>query len=363
GCRVEPQRVVVLRDQPRRHVAGDRIEILPCRLACGLPVAAAPAVPAQPAAGPRLRATKERERFVERRAPVEAHLVLGKRPRREMHVRVREARQYDAPAKVDDLRRRERRLVHSDTAGDPLACDRECALRRNLPVECADEPVLEDHASNPTRARECRLHGLATCAAAAVRGVAPARRTDTARLPPLQRVLLYAGRHHQVDRDRSKDQQEEWLDRVHTKLVPRARSAKHDLRRRMRLDEQVTRNTPCPVDAPRAATHTEDQARNRYPTPRTVTSRSGLAGSRSIFRRRFMTRTSHVRSSPRWLECQRCWTSSRRVKTRSGACASSASSRNSDCVRSTGRPSTVSSSRDRSSSRSPTTSVVCCVER
>ena len=59
----------------------------------------------------------------------------------------------DTAAQVDHLRRGERRLVHADTARDPLARDRERALRRHLRVERPDEAVLEDHAGNLRRGR------------------------------------------------------------------------------------------------------------------------------------------------------------------------------------------------------------------
>src|SRR5205823_2042812 len=49
--RVEPERVVVLREQRRGTVAGDRVEVGLRRLASLRPVAAAPAVPTQRAAG------------------------------------------------------------------------------------------------------------------------------------------------------------------------------------------------------------------------------------------------------------------------------------------------------------------------
>jgi catechol 2,3-dioxygenase-like lactoylglutathione lyase family enzyme len=67
-----------------------------------------------------------------------------------VHVRVVEAGQ-DAPAtQVDDLRARERRLVHADAAGDQHARDRDRAGKRELRVERADHAVVEDHAKNLT---------------------------------------------------------------------------------------------------------------------------------------------------------------------------------------------------------------------
>ena len=73
--RVEPERVVVLRDQPGGRVAGDRVEVVARRLARRLPVAAAPAVPAQPAAWARAR------RLAAARAPPRARRSRRARPR------------------------------------------------------------------------------------------------------------------------------------------------------------------------------------------------------------------------------------------------------------------------------------------
>ena len=96
--RVQPERVVVLGDHRGRRVAGDRVEIVPCRLALRLPVAAPPAVAAQPAPGGRARRRADAvERLVERRAAVELHLVLRERPGREVHVRVGESRHTTRP--------------------------------------------------------------------------------------------------------------------------------------------------------------------------------------------------------------------------------------------------------------------------
>ena len=143
--RVQPERVVVLRDQPGRRVAGDRIEIVPGRLALRLPVAASPAVAAQPAARLKLDTADPFERLFEARAPVERDLGLRERPGREVNVRVGEAGHDDTAAEVEHVGRRERRLVHADAARDELARDRERPLGRNLRVERADEAVREDH--------------------------------------------------------------------------------------------------------------------------------------------------------------------------------------------------------------------------
>ena len=119
------------------------------------PVAAAPAVAAQPGAG-RRRVADARERFVERRAAVELHLVLSDRPRREVDVRVGEARQHAPAAEVDRLRAGERRLVHADAAGDAVTGDRERARLGQRRVEGANDAVLEDHAPSLEERCDCQ---------------------------------------------------------------------------------------------------------------------------------------------------------------------------------------------------------------
>jgi hypothetical protein len=127
GGRVEPERVVVLRHERGGDGTRDRVEVGLRRLHGRRPVAAPPAEAAQPAP---LRCLAHRggnpgERLVERLGSFEPHLALRQRPRREVDVRVREARQDAAPAEVDALGARERRLVGADTARDPVAGDRQ----------------------------------------------------------------------------------------------------------------------------------------------------------------------------------------------------------------------------------------------
>jgi hypothetical protein len=50
-----------------------------------------------------------------------------------------------APAEVDDVRRRERRLVRRDSARDAVARDRQRPNGRQRAIERPDDPVLEDH--------------------------------------------------------------------------------------------------------------------------------------------------------------------------------------------------------------------------
>ena len=148
---VEPERVVVACAISAAGVSPLSASRSAASARGRLPVAAPPAVAAQPApVGPR-RAAGAVERLGERRAAVELDLALRERPRREVHVRVGEPGNDDAAAQVDHLRRGERRLVHADAAGDPVAGDRERALRRHRRVERADEAVLEDHSRNLRR--------------------------------------------------------------------------------------------------------------------------------------------------------------------------------------------------------------------
>jgi hypothetical protein len=93
-----------------------------------------------------LRAANSLERIRERPDAVEAQVTLPERPRREVDVRVREPGNDAAPAEVDDLRRRQRRLVRPDPARDAVACDRESARQRQSRVQRADRPVFQDHA-------------------------------------------------------------------------------------------------------------------------------------------------------------------------------------------------------------------------
>ena len=78
-------------------------------------------------------------------------VVLRKRPRREVDVRVGEAGEDAAAAKVDRLGARQRILVHPDPARDPLPGDPERGDGRQRGVERANRPVAEDHESERNR--------------------------------------------------------------------------------------------------------------------------------------------------------------------------------------------------------------------
>src|SRR5207244_2901981 len=78
--RVEPQRVVVLREQRRRLRTGHLVEVARGRLAGGRPIAAARAVAAHPPALGARRVAHARARLLERRATVDPHVALGARP-------------------------------------------------------------------------------------------------------------------------------------------------------------------------------------------------------------------------------------------------------------------------------------------
>ena len=121
--------MVVLRDHRGGRLAGDRVEVVAGRLALRLPVAAAPAVAAQPAvAGGARRRPDPLERLGERGAAVELDLVLRERPRREMDVRVVEAGQDDAAAEVD--RPRARRAPSRARRRRPRSCSPAIASAR-----------------------------------------------------------------------------------------------------------------------------------------------------------------------------------------------------------------------------------------
>jgi len=80
-------------------IGGDRIEIVPCRLALRLPVRAAPPVSPQPAAVGGLRhVAQAADRLLERGAADQVDLVLRHRPRREVDMRGREHGEDDAAA-------------------------------------------------------------------------------------------------------------------------------------------------------------------------------------------------------------------------------------------------------------------------
>ncbi|MEZ5099129.1 MAG: hypothetical protein R3C15_04875 [Thermoleophilia bacterium] len=143
----EPERVLVLVHQRDGAVADDRVERLAGRRVTARPVLAAPARPDQPGAGrERVRGRAHAlERLRARVAALEAHLALRQRPGEEVGVAVGEAGQDAAPAEVDDVGRRERRLVRPDGARDELAGDRERTRPRQLRIHRADDAVPEDH--------------------------------------------------------------------------------------------------------------------------------------------------------------------------------------------------------------------------
>ena len=141
--RVEPRRVVVLREEERRRVSRDGVE----RRGRGLlvPLGGAPAVPAYPGAVSGMRA-HSLERVREAGRPFELHLALRDRPRREVDVRIGEAGKDAAAAEIDDIRAGKRQLVRPDAARHVRSGDRERASRRQRRIHSADDAVLEDHA-------------------------------------------------------------------------------------------------------------------------------------------------------------------------------------------------------------------------
>ena len=83
--------------------------------------------------------------LLERVAALEPHLVLCDCPGREVDVGVGEARKHAAAAEVDPLRSRQRRLVRTHGARNPVAGDRERGRDRERRLHRPDDPVLEDH--------------------------------------------------------------------------------------------------------------------------------------------------------------------------------------------------------------------------
>ena len=148
--RVEPQRVVVTGHERRRRVSRDGVERLASRLDRRRPVTAPPAPAPQPAAGldgPD-RVAHSGHGFLEGRRAFEPHLTLSGRPRREMHVRVVEARHDTASAEVDALRAGQCRLVRADASRDAFARDRQGPRGRHGRVERVDDAVVQDHSRN-----------------------------------------------------------------------------------------------------------------------------------------------------------------------------------------------------------------------
>ena len=142
--------MVVLGDQRGGRVAGDRIEVVARRFACGRAsrrfasrIRAASVLqvePARPAGVPGLRRASRSRRASPRSAPP---------PRSgsgRAHPSVPDTTVY--PRRSTTSGEGERCLVHADAAGDRVARDRERTLGRELRIEGADDPVLEDHPRN-----------------------------------------------------------------------------------------------------------------------------------------------------------------------------------------------------------------------
>ena len=146
--RVEPERVVVLRDHRRGRLAGHLVELGRRWVGAAGPVAAPPPVPADHPPALARRAGDPGKRLLERPAAVEGNLRLRERPGGEVHVRIGEPGHDHAAAEIDDLRRGKRRLVHAHATRDPVTGDRERALGRDLRIHRANEAVFEDHEVN-----------------------------------------------------------------------------------------------------------------------------------------------------------------------------------------------------------------------
>ncbi len=191
--RVEPERVVVLREE--RAGVSPVTASSASFVGCSCPVGGAPAVAADPAAAGRGRgARRARAPRAERVDALEPHLALRERPGREVDVRVGEAGKDAAAAEIDAhrgwqapsraCRRRPRR------ASPAIASARVVGKRR---IHRADDAVLEDHGgdssderSGDDRPRRGRRH----------RSRAGARTFYTKALAPLGYSVAFEVRGH-----------------------------------------------------------------------------------------------------------------------------------------------------------------------
>ena len=83
---------------------------------------------------------------------LELDVAARQRPRREVDVGVGERREGTPTAQVHALGRRQRALVRSDAADDPLARDRQTAAAvGKRGIHGADDAVRQDHAPEPNR--------------------------------------------------------------------------------------------------------------------------------------------------------------------------------------------------------------------
>ena len=143
--RVDPQGMRVVGKQRNRHLAGDLVERLLRRRR--RPRRIPPASPAQPAAlahGPE-PIPDASQRLLHGRDALQPNLPLSDRPRREVDMRIREARDDAASAEIDAVGARQRHLVRSDPARDPVACDRERGRSRERRLQRPHDASLENH--------------------------------------------------------------------------------------------------------------------------------------------------------------------------------------------------------------------------
>src|SRR5215207_2520272 len=135
----------VVGEQRDRHVAGDFVERL-LRGRCR-PLRIPPAPPPQPTAladGPE-PVPDASQRLLYRREALQPNLPLSDRPRREVDMRVREARDDAAPSEIDAFRAGQRHLVRPDPARDPVARDCERGRSRKRRLQRPHNASLENH--------------------------------------------------------------------------------------------------------------------------------------------------------------------------------------------------------------------------
>ena len=151
SSRIQPERVLVLRPQRHRHVTRDGVEVVAGGLWPAGPVAAAPAVTDEPSGGVSARnlccgLLHSDNSLGERDAALEPQLPLREGPGRVVDVGVAETRDDAAPAEIDSLRPRQRRLVRADASRDAVTCDGEGRRGRKRELHRADRAPGKDHA-------------------------------------------------------------------------------------------------------------------------------------------------------------------------------------------------------------------------
>ena len=192
GRRVDPQRVVVVRPERDRPLAGDAVEDLRCRPSVG-PGLLEPAVAAQPPVTLRRGLARDPQRLGHRPGPAELELGPAQGPVEEVDVGVAEAGQDAPPLQVDPLVPDGvgGALAHVDSAGDRVGRDRERAHLGQAGIHGVDGPVVQDHGSTNLRDRDAEGRDRPQAGGAQIRARRrrPRRRADR----PAHRPRLLLG--------------------------------------------------------------------------------------------------------------------------------------------------------------------------